>query len=157
MPFSAVWSEWGDSVLLCVWHNIGSCCRPAGSKQVSAGALHLIVRISRYQKKTAENSKCHSLLFGPSGEIRTPGILNPNQAPYQLGHTRKYTSDVLSAAVPYSRFAALSICKQNSCSATATKQLGHTRILKIYYTPSKRKKQPKNDTLEICVFHTFII
>ena len=28
------------------------------------------------------------LLFGPSGEIRTPGILNPNQAPYQLGHTR---------------------------------------------------------------------
>ena len=25
---------------------------------------------------------------GPSGEIRTPGILNPNQAPYQLGHTR---------------------------------------------------------------------
>ena len=28
---------------------------------------------------------------GPSGEIRTPGILNPNQAPYQLGHTRKYT------------------------------------------------------------------
>ena len=27
-------------------------------------------------------------LHGPSGEIRTPGILNPNQAPYQLGHTR---------------------------------------------------------------------
>ena len=26
--------------------------------------------------------------YGPSGEIRTPGILNPNQAPYQLGHTR---------------------------------------------------------------------
>ena len=26
--------------------------------------------------------------FGPSGEIRTPGVLNPNQVPYQLGHTR---------------------------------------------------------------------
>ena len=25
---------------------------------------------------------------GPSGEIRTPGVLNPNQVPYQLGHTR---------------------------------------------------------------------
>ena len=28
---------------------------------------------------------------GPSGEIRTPGILNPNQAHYQLGHTRIIT------------------------------------------------------------------
>lgn len=27
-------------------------------------------------------------LFGPSGETRTRGILVPNQAPYQLGHTR---------------------------------------------------------------------
>ena len=26
---------------------------------------------------------------GPSGEIRTPGVLNPNQVPYQLGHTRR--------------------------------------------------------------------
>ena len=26
--------------------------------------------------------------FGPSGETRTRGILVPNQAPYQLGHTR---------------------------------------------------------------------
>ena len=25
---------------------------------------------------------------GPSGETRTRGILVPNQAPYQLGHTR---------------------------------------------------------------------
>ena len=29
-----------------------------------------------------------SNLFGPSGETRTRGILVPNQAPYQLGHTR---------------------------------------------------------------------
>ena len=29
-----------------------------------------------------------SVAFGPSGEIRTPGVLNPNQVPYQLGHTR---------------------------------------------------------------------
>ena len=50
---------------------------------------------------------------GPSGEIRTPGILNPNQAPYQLGHTRKYAVVVLSDVAPYSRFAALSGCKQN--------------------------------------------
>ena len=27
-------------------------------------------------------------LHGPSGETRTRGILVPNQAPYQLGHTR---------------------------------------------------------------------
>ena len=26
--------------------------------------------------------------FGPSGETRSRGILVPNQAPYQLGHTR---------------------------------------------------------------------
>ena len=30
----------------------------------------------------------HSCIFGPSGETRTRGILVPNQAPYQLGHTR---------------------------------------------------------------------
>ena len=33
-----------------------------------------------------------TVFHGPSGEIRTPGILNPNQAPYQLGHTRIFTS-----------------------------------------------------------------
>ena len=30
----------------------------------------------------------NSRFAGPSGEIRTPGVLNPNQVPYQLGHTR---------------------------------------------------------------------
>ena len=30
----------------------------------------------------------NSGFYGPSGEIRTPGVLNPNQVPYQLGHTR---------------------------------------------------------------------
>ena len=40
----------------------------------------------KYKKQpfSIENGCFH----GPSGEIRTPGILNPNQAPYQLGHTR---------------------------------------------------------------------
>ena len=32
---------------------------------------------------------------GPSGETRTRGILVPNQAPYQLGHTRIFTSGLL--------------------------------------------------------------
>ena len=50
---------------------------------------------------------------GPSGETRTRGILVPNQAPYQLGHTRKYAIVVLQKAAPYCRLAsALSICKQ---------------------------------------------
>lgn len=29
-----------------------------------------------------------TVFHGPSGETRTRGILVPNQAPYQLGHTR---------------------------------------------------------------------
>ena len=83
---------------------------------------------------------------GPSGEIRTPGILNPNQAPYQLGHTRKYKIAVLSDGMPYSRLSsALSICKQNWRPATAAKQLGHTRILKMNYTPISGKMQPESD------------
>ena len=46
-------------------------------------------------KKTAKKKTPFAVIVsmiakgdGPSGEIRTPGILNPNQAPYQLGHTR---------------------------------------------------------------------
>ena len=86
--------------------------RRAGIEQVSTGQLYLNVRISIEKKR--RKSK-HSFLFsGPSGEIRTPGILNPNQAPYQLGHTRKYKIAVLSDGMPYSRLSsALSICKQN--------------------------------------------
>ena len=40
---------------------------------------------------------------GPSGEIRTPGVLNPNQVPYQLGHTRLLTckkSDRFEILIP---------------------------------------------------------
>ena len=45
---------------------------------------------SYHQKKNVEMAFCHLHIFGPSGETRTRGILVPNQAPYQLGHTRKY-------------------------------------------------------------------
>ena len=39
----------------------------------------------RYDK----GQNCEAALpLGPSGETRTRGILVPNQAPYQLGHTR---------------------------------------------------------------------
>jgi len=64
-------------------------------------------------------------------EVMTGGFYSvklPNQAPYQLGHTRKYRYFVLSNVAPYCRFAALSGCKQKHASATPTKQLGHTRI-----------------------------
>ena len=51
----------------------------------------LMVRVSHYSKrKNAGMALSHSCIFGPSGETRTRGILVPNQAPYQLGHTRKY-------------------------------------------------------------------
>ena len=43
---------------------------------------------SRIQNKKAGMTTSHSCFFGPSGETRTRGILVPNQAPYQLGHTR---------------------------------------------------------------------
>ena len=33
-----------------------------------------------------------TVFHGPSGETRTRGILVPNQAPYQLGHTRIFDS-----------------------------------------------------------------
>ena len=112
---------------------------PSGWRQAKLHRRFALRYSNLPTKEKTRKSKCSFWFFGPSGEIRTPGILNPNQAPYQLGHTRKYKIEDLSKVAPYSRFAALSICKQNCRSATATKQLGHTRILKIYYTPIKRK------------------
>ena len=64
----------------------------------------------------------HNKDAGPSGETRTRGILVPNQAPYQLGHTRIYgvedgtrTHDFqIISLVPY--------------------QLGHPNILCLYYS-----------------------
>ena len=100
--------------------------RRAGIEQQSTGLLHFKCSNLPIGAKKKDSNKL-SFFFGPSGEIRTPGILNPNQAPYQLGHTRKYTVDVLSDVAPYSRYAALSGCKQKQASATPTKQLGHTR------------------------------
>ena len=47
----------------------------------------LIFRVSHSKDKSRE-SKCSFGFYGPSGETRTRGILVPNQAPYQLGHTR---------------------------------------------------------------------
>ena len=40
-------------------------------------------------------------IFGPSGEIRTPGVLNPNQVPYQLGHTRILDCEKMLVVVKY--------------------------------------------------------
>ena len=42
-----------------------------------------------------------SAVFGPSGETRTRGILVPNQAPYQLGHTRILSYEKLLVVVKY--------------------------------------------------------
>lgn len=42
-----------------------------------------------------------SVAFGPSGEIRTPGVLNPNQVPYQLGHTRILSYEKKLVVVKY--------------------------------------------------------
>ena len=39
--------------------------------------------------------------FGPSGETRTRGILVPNQAPYQLGHTRILSCEKMLVVVKY--------------------------------------------------------
>ncbi len=39
-------------------------------------------------QKTVVFSRKQPFFIGPSGETRTRGILVPNQAPYQLGHTR---------------------------------------------------------------------
>lgn len=46
----------------------------------SMGIQYLIVRLDLYSRNLH--------LGGPSGAIRTRGFLNPNQEPYQLGHTR---------------------------------------------------------------------
>ena len=40
------------------------------------------------KKKTHNGGKSHRCEFGPSGETRTPGILLPKQARYQLRYTR---------------------------------------------------------------------
>ena len=47
------------------------------------------------QQKVQSPQKSGFWTFGPSGETRTRGILVPNQAPYQLGHTRKLKTDAL--------------------------------------------------------------
>ena len=59
-----------------------SCCRPAGSKRMSTGHSHLMVRISPQTEKTG-NYVSSFPFFGPSVEIRTRGLLNPIQARYQ--------------------------------------------------------------------------
>lgn len=47
----------------------------------------LAVFEEKYKIKSPETLRFQDF-FGPSGETRTRGILVPNQAPYQLGHTR---------------------------------------------------------------------
>ena len=63
---------------------------PGGDENqgVVAGQLHGIVRVSLHTKQKIGTPKRGFRSFGPSGETRTRGILVPNQAPYQLGHTR---------------------------------------------------------------------
>ena len=59
---------------------------------VSGCAWTADIKIRLKIQKTVVFLRKQPFFHGPSGEIRTPGILNPNQAPYQLGHTRIFTS-----------------------------------------------------------------
>ncbi len=85
-PFLHFWSEWRDSFASApIGADRGS--PPSSWRRQRSSALHLIVRVSHSKDKSRE-SKCSFGFYGPSGETRTRGILVPNQAPYQLGHTR---------------------------------------------------------------------
>ena len=67
---------------------------------------------------------------GPSDRIRTCGILLPKQARYQLRYTRLFRYFI--------RLGVFSPKNQ------APYQLDHSRMPVGHYTPSVRKKQPKN-------------
>ena len=52
-------------------------------------------------KQKVQNPQSGFWTFGPSGETRTRGILVPNQAPYQLGHTRILSYEKKLVVVKY--------------------------------------------------------
>ena len=103
-------AEWGDSFAFLP---VAEIVERLGRTLAGGAHPRRICFSNLPSKEKCRHGESHICIFGPSGEIRTPGILNPNQAPYQLGHTRKYKIIVLSDVTPYSRFAALSGCKQN--------------------------------------------
>ncbi len=69
----------GEIRCRCAFGHIVRCCRHrAGGKQQSTGLLHLDGSNLLFQSNEKErDGKSHPFLFGPSGEIRTPGILIP--------------------------------------------------------------------------------
>ena len=67
--------------------------KSSGSKEVDLNPLLpelFVLQGFSVRKNKCENPFVSSVshFCGPSGEIRYPGVLNPNQVPYQLGHTR---------------------------------------------------------------------
>ena len=93
------WSEWRDSFASApIGADRGS--PPSSWRRQRSSALHLIVRVS-HSKEKCRYGICHSCIFGPSGETRTRGILVPNQAPYQLGHTRILNYKKMLVVVKY--------------------------------------------------------
>ena len=83
-------SEWGDSFAF-----VPQATQIIGRANIRAGAVtcHRQVttelRVSLCMKKCRRGTN-RSCIFGPSGETRTPGILLPKQARYQLRYTRLF-------------------------------------------------------------------
>ena len=82
MLSSTVWSDCSSPYLMLMQRTRKQKLRPYSTSKVQI-QIKLIIK----RRKTA---KCggFSDKNGPSGETRTPGILLPKQARYQLRHTR---------------------------------------------------------------------
>ena len=79
-------AEWRDSLPLCCaqrMERMRSSPHPASVHRTLAFKSSSLL----FGLKKKEMLRI-SFFFNPSGETRTRGILVPNQAPYQLGHTR---------------------------------------------------------------------
>ena len=125
--FWIFWVRVGRFVCICaVGADRGS--PPSSRRRQRSPALHLNFRISLVSKKRRKG-KNSSFFFGPSGEIRTPGILNPKAQIFLF----------LNFYTPFS-----SIYSERSCFPELSVPLfPGVRILSMVKNVVKSKHSPK--------------
>ena len=118
--------EWRDSFASApVGADRGSA--RSSPRRRRSSAPHLIFRVSLHTNKKCYKPQKRFIAFW--SEWRDSNSRHPGPKPGALptGPHPEIWIAVLTGVAPYSRFAALSGCKQKQASATPTKQLGHTR------------------------------
>ena len=66
--------------------------------------MHVSIQLSRHNLKNKKSEYHEGYSDGPSGETRTPGILLPKQARYQLRYTRLWNCFICGLSCGLGRF-----------------------------------------------------